>query len=134
MPKSKGVKIGKLRHAQQHTHPLPLPQQVWGARGPREVLAVEASGAMSRLASRVWQDEAVQQAVAPDATPPHVRWMSRLPRESSGGNKRCLLWCIIRTVCRYRATLHVIKFSLFTGRDRVDYNPFQARILARQES
>lgn len=101
----------KMRHAEQHTHSPVLLPQVWGAKGPREVLAVEASGAMSRLASRVWQDEAVQQAVAPDATPPRVRWMSRLPRESSGGNKRCVLWCMPRTVHRYCVTLHCINFN-----------------------
>ena len=85
------------------------------------MLAVEASGAMSRLASRVWQDEAVQQAVAPDATPPHVRWMSRLPRESSGGNKRCWLWCMPRTVCRYCATLHVIMFYMMIEGDTTHF-------------
>lgn len=69
---------------------LPL-LQVWGDRGPREVLAVEASGAMSRLASRVWQEPEVQAAVAPRGAAPRVRWMSRLPRESGDAPRRWAL-------------------------------------------
>ena len=69
--------------------------QVWGDRGPREVLAVESSGAMCRLASRVWDNPAVRAAVAPLEAAPRVRWMSRLPRESGDAPKR---WVQLRPV------------------------------------